>query len=79
MTRARLKRLTINPQVLFHIFQTGTSWAVESGIPEKAQLRGFTIDPNTQNLNLFIESEEFDEIDVDSEVAPNLETLFKKI
>ena len=77
--KVRLKRIPINPQVLFHMFETGTSWRVEAGIPVNAELRGFTIDPNTQCLNLFIESDTFDAVDIDSEVAPTLQTLFKKI
>jgi len=79
MNLVRLRRMLISPDVLFHVFQTGSSWRVDAGIPEEARVRGFTLDPQTQCLNLFIECEEFEEIDVDSEIAPTLQTLFKKI
>lgn len=49
------------------------------GTPRTARLRGFTIDPMTQNLNLFVEDESFEEIEVETQVAPILETLFRKI
>lgn len=71
--------MMINPEVLFHIFQTNTSWKVASGIPEGAVMKGFTVDPSTQMLSLFIESDSFDEVDVLHEVAPCIETSFKKL
>lgn len=76
--KARVKRVVINPQVLFHIMQVETSWLVSKGIPDGAKMRGFTLDPYTQCLHLFVEHESFDEIDLNT-VAPQLETLFKKV
>jgi hypothetical protein len=76
--RARVKRVVINPQVLFHIMQDQTAWKVSKGIPDGAKMRGFTLDPYTQCLHLFVEHHSFDEIDLNS-VAPQLETLFKKV
>ena len=79
MTTKRLKRLLINPDVFFAIMQNKSAWRVFKGIPITAQLRGFTLDPITQNLNLFIEDESFDLIDIESTVAPILVTEFHKI
>lgn len=76
--KARIKRLMINPEVLFHIMETGTGWRVTKGIPAEAKMRGFTLDPYTQTLHLFVEHESFEEVEM-GEVAPQLETLFKKI
>jgi hypothetical protein len=58
--------------------QTDTAWRVHKGIPKGARLRGFTVDPYTQELNLFVEHESFEPIEV-STVAPILETEFRKI
>ena len=79
MRKARVKRVQINPEALFDMFQPGTSWTVEKGIPKTARLRGFTLDPLTQMLHLFVEDVSFEEIPIESKVAPTLETLFKKI
>jgi|GEM_PF-4588629 len=76
--RARLRRVQINPQAFFNIMCNDTAWRVSKGIPKGASLRGFTIDPYTQNLNLFVEHESFDEIDAET-VAPLLSTEFRKI
>lgn len=76
--KARIKRVQINPQAFFHIMSCGTAWRVSQGIPKGASLRGFTIDPYTQNFNLFVEHSSFDEVDVDT-VAPLLTTEFRKI
>jgi hypothetical protein len=69
----------INPEMLFHIMETDTAWRVTKGIPKGARMRGFTIDPITQILHLFVEHESFPEVDVTSEISPQLEALFKKI
>jgi len=79
VNRARVKRVVISPDAFFHIMGSGTAWSVESGIPQGARLRGLTLDPTTQNLNLFVEHEEFEEVDVSREIAPQLEMLFKKL
>jgi len=76
--KAKVKRVKVSPDAFFHIMATDTAWRVHKGIPAGSRLRGFTIDPYTQELNLFVEHESFDEIDVSS-VAPLLETEFRKI
>lgn len=76
--KARIKRVQINPQAFFHIMCDGTAWRVYKGIPAGASLRGFTLDPYTQNLHLFVEHESFEEVDLQT-VAPLLETEFRKI
>lgn len=77
--KARLKRLLISPDVLFHIWETGTSWQVKQGIPPGSRVRGFTLDPNSQCLNVFVENEIFDEVNIETEIASTLQTLFKKL
>lgn len=79
MNKVKMKRLVASPDVLFSIMKTGTSWKVFKGIPETAKLRGFTLDPMTQNLHLFIEDESFPEVDVEKQVAPSLITEFKRL
>lgn len=76
--KIKMKRMIINPQAFFHIMSNETAWRVSKGIPKGARLRGFTLDPYTQTLNLFVEHESFEEIDVNT-VAPLLETEFHKI
>ena len=77
--KARIKRMQVSPGVLFSIMQTGTGWTVETGIPEGATFRGATLDPFTQILHIFVEHPSFAEVDLESEVSPSLETLFKKL
>lgn len=76
--KAKIKRVKISPEAFFHIMRSDTAWRVSKGIPKGARLRGFTIDPYTQELNLFVEHEDFEPIEV-STVAPILETEFVKI
>lgn len=77
--KARIRRLAINPEAFLHIMQSDTAWRVSQGVPQGTTLRGFTIDPSTQSLNLFLEHKSFELIDVHSEVAPLLVTEFLKI
>lgn len=77
--KARIKRVLVNPQAFLSIMATGTSWTVSQGVPEGAKLRGFTTDPLTQSLHLFIEHESFPLIDVYAQVAPVLATEFLKV
>lgn len=76
--KAKIRRVQISPQAFFHIMRDETAWRVSKGIPKSAELRGFTLDPYTQVLNLFVEHESFDEIDVGN-IYPILETEFRKI
>jgi hypothetical protein len=76
--KVKIRRIVINPEMLFHIMQDNTAWRVTKGIPKGAQLRGFTLDPYTQALHLFVEDESFEAVDVGT-VCPQHETLFKKI
>jgi hypothetical protein len=76
--KARVKRMLINPEAFFHIMQSDTAWKVSKGIPKGARLRGFTLDPYTQALHLFVEHESFPLVDTSS-VAPVLETEFTKV
>lgn len=76
--KAKIKRVKVHPEAFFHIMATNTAWRVHKGIPNGAKLRGFTVDPYTQELNLFVEHESFDAVDV-STVCPILETEFRKI
>ena len=77
--KARIKRVVVNPSVLFHMFAPGTSWEVSKGVPKGSTLQGMTYDPLTQNLNLFVAHEEFPEVDIEHEVSPPLEMLFKRL
>jgi hypothetical protein len=79
MTNKRIKRVLISPEILTHVLATGTAWRVEEGIPLGATMKGFTLDPATQCLNLFVEHEEFEMVDMEREVAEPLTVLFKKI
>jgi hypothetical protein len=77
--KARVKRVVINQDILAHIFETGTGWLVESGIPSGAILRGVTQDPHTQCLHMFVEHSDFEEVSIDGQVAPQLDMFFKRI
>lgn len=76
--KARVKRVIIAPEAFFHIMSSETAWRVSKGIPSGARLRGFTLDPYANVLNLFVEHESFDELS-SGDVAPLLETEFRKI
>lgn len=75
---AKVKRVGVKPEAFFQIMQNNTAWRVSKGIPKGARMRGFTLDPYTQILYLFVEHDSFPEIDL-NEVAPLLETEFHKI
>jgi len=77
--RSKIKRVIINPLAFLNIMETNTAWRVTSGIPKDARLCGFTTDPQTQNLILFIEHPSFDEIDVQNEVASLLTLEVRKV
>jgi hypothetical protein len=76
--KVRVKRIVISPEAFLHIMAQSTAWRVSKGVPKGTRLRGFTVDPYTQSLNLFIEHDSFPEVDVDT-VVPLLETEFTKI
>jgi len=76
--KAKVKRMEINPQAFFMIMENDTAWRVAKGIPKGARLRGFTLDPYTQVLHLFVEHDSFPLVDLDT-LIPKLETFFKKI
>ncbi len=77
--KAKIKRVAISPDMLFHVMETDTAWRVAKGIPKGARMRGITIDPFTQTLHLFVEHDSFEPVKIDTQVSPLLETLFKKI
>lgn len=77
--RARIKRVTMSPEALFRVLETGTAWKVEQGIPKDAKLCGLTTDPDTDNLYFFVEHDSFDEITIEKDIAPQLKLLFKKL
>ena len=76
--KVRAKRIQISPDALIHIMKQDTAWRVSEGIPVGARLRGLTLDPYTQILNLFVEHESFPEVDIGN-VIPILTTEFKRI
>ncbi len=76
--KAKVKRVKIHPEAFFSIMATDTAWRVKRGIPKGARLRGFTVDPYTQELNLFVEDDSFELVDIGT-VCPILETEFRKI
>lgn len=77
--KARIKRVVIAPEVLFHVLQKDTAWCVEKGIPAGSVLRGITNDPLTMNLNMFVEHEDFPEVNLENEVSSQIEILCKKL
>lgn len=60
--KIKIRRVAISPDALINLFSNGMAWKVSKGIPVGAKLRGFTIDAQTQTLQLFIESDQFDEV-----------------
>ena len=77
--KARIKRVIINPLAFLGIMSTGSCWRVDNGIPKTAKLNGFTIDPQTQNLVLFVQDESFEAIDVNEQVAGLISLEIRKI
>lgn len=60
------------------IMATKTAWKVLKGIPEGSILKGFTIDPYSNCLFLWVQHDSFEPVDIHS-VAPMLETEFVRI
>lgn len=77
--KVRLRRAILNPMSLVSLMTKDTVWRVEFGIPKDAVLQGFTIDPLTQNLILFVTHESFEKVDVTNEVAALLSIEVRKI
>lgn len=77
--KARIKRVVLNPLAFLNIMATGTTWRVDYGIPKTANLNGFTIDPQTQNLILFVQDDSFEPIDVNEQVAGLISLEIRKI
>ncbi len=75
---AKIRRVVISPEAFFHIMANDTAWRVSKGIPKDAKLRGFTIDPYANVLNLFVEHDSFEEL-TSGDVALVLETEFRRI
>jgi len=76
--KARVKRIQISPEAFLHIMKDDTAWRVSKGVPDGARLRGFTIDPYANTLNVFVEHESFPLVDIQT-VVPVLETEFRRI
>jgi hypothetical protein len=74
----RLKRVPIAPENLILLMTAESEWRAEAGIPGDAQLRGCTIDPYADIINLFIEHSSFPELPK-GEVAPILEVKFRRL
>jgi hypothetical protein len=77
--KARVKRLEISPEAFLYIMCSETAWRVSKGLPKGSKMRGFTMDPYTQKMILFVEHESFPEVDINKSVAPIIETEFKRI
>lgn len=77
--KAKVMRLVVNPQQLLNVMMHESAWRVIEGIPKTARLRGLTIDPYTQVIHLFVEDESFAPVDIETEVTPQLKTVFRKI
>jgi len=60
--KIRLKRISISPDALMNLFKKGSAWRVSKGLPADSRIRGFTIDSQTQTLQMFIESKTFEEV-----------------
>ncbi len=76
--KIRVKRVAIAPDALIRFMNNGMSWKTIKGVPAGTRVRGFTIDPATQVLQLFIEHDSFEEISPYT-LAPLLETEFSQI
>lgn len=76
--KVKAKRVVINPEMLISILEGGTAWRVTTGVPKGARLRGFTLDPYTQALHMFVEHESYEPVLI-SEVFPQQEIFFKKL
>lgn len=63
MSRKRRRIYQINPEALPHAFVTGNIVEVLEGIPGDAEFRGYTIDPMTDTIQIFLEHASFDEVE----------------
>ena len=76
---ARLRRVIINPLALLSLMRNDSAYRVTLGIPKNATLQGFTLDPQTQNLILFIIDESFELVDVQNTVSPLLSLEVRRV
>lgn len=76
--KLKIRRVMVSPHVLKSMLTVGEGWKVTHGIPKGAELRGFTMDPYTNSLILFIEHESFDPIE-EGTVAPLLEAEMVRV
>jgi len=74
----RVKRILVTPWILTRIFVTGEVHLAVDGIPADYQFRGFTIDPTTNCISLFIEHPSF-ELTPYSEVTPEMQITMRDI
>jgi hypothetical protein len=77
--KLKVKRMIISPLALINFMTKDTCWRVVKGLPKSVKLAGFTLDPATQNLVLFVQDDSFDEVDVHEEIAPLFVTEFRKV
>ena len=63
MKTTRIRRLLILPELLMFM-ANGTFRVIGSGLPKEARLVQTTIDPMTGMIQLFVESAEFDEVEL---------------
>ena len=58
----RLKRVPLDPRIIFDFLKTGSKTIAVSGIPAVAQFRGVSFDAPSGYWQMFIEHESFEEV-----------------
>lgn len=76
--KMKLKRVLLHPEAIQRLLTANGVWRVLKGIPKDAKLRGFTTDPYTQTLYMFLEHDSFPEVDVQS-VCPIIDLEITKV
>lgn len=76
--KIKVKRIRMHPESIAKILETDSIWKITKGIPVGSIVKGMTLDPYSQELNLFIEHESFEPVDI-STVCPCLDTELRKM
>jgi len=78
----RLKRVPLNPKILFDFLKSGIKKLSVIGFPADAEFRGVSFDAPSNSWQMFIEHESFEEVpeyDVVPELIPQVTVLIEDV
>jgi hypothetical protein len=73
--KAKIRRLQISQEFFPLLFRENTAWRMYKGLPADTVMKGWTIDPHTNVLTLFVSHPSFKEVNIYN-VCPEMELEF---